>query len=305
MTSSPHARHTPRLAVNPIAYWLVNGKIDRSRAVLETAFGHFQQLGYTAVKADIVDGMTPQEYLDWIGSFGLSPSVSLFSSPLDQNVDMAAELERAQVFAAGQAALGLDRAMVSSMMIMARMAAPGTGADFQEDRFACCLDNLARVCEVFKAEGIHPVLHNHIGGVFETGDEVDRVLTTLPAELIGFGPDTGHLTWAGADPADLIRRHADRVGAIHIKDMFGDFLDPERRAGVSYFAATSTKRLWAEPGYGIVDFDAVIAAMPHDYDGDYMIEVDEPSIDDRFESTRRSYEWARRTLSFLEPEGSS
>ena len=43
----------------------------------------------------------------------------------------------------------------------------------------------------------------------------------------------------------------------------------------------------------------MMAAMPDDYDGDYMIEVDEPSIDDRFESTRRSYDWARRSLSFL------
>ena len=39
--------------------------------------------------------------------------------------------------------------------------------------------------------------------------------------------------------------------------------------------------------------------MPADYDGDYMIEVDEPSTDDRFESSRRSYEWAVRALSFL------
>ncbi len=29
---------------------------------------------------------------------------------------------------------------------------------------------------------------------------------------------------------------------------------------------------------------------------DYTIEVDEPSVDDRFESMRRSYEWAVRCL---------
>ena len=37
-----------------------------------------------------------------------------------------------------------------------------------------------------------------------------------------------------------------------------------------------------EPGLGVLDFDAVVAAMPEDYDGDYMIEVDVPSVDDRF-----------------------
>jgi len=64
-------------------------------------------------------------------------------------------------------------------------------------------------------------------------------------------------------------------------------------------AAQATKRLWAEPGYGIVDFGAVLAAMPADYDGDYMIEVDEPSVPDRFESSRRCREWARRALPWL------
>ena len=34
----------------------------------------------------------------------------------------------------------------------------------------------------------------------------------------------------------------------------------------------------------MVDFEAVLAAMPEDYDGDYMLEVDEPSAESRYES---------------------
>jgi hypothetical protein len=33
------------------------------------------------------------------------------------------------------------------------------------------------------------------------------------------------------------------------------------------------------PGLGVVDFDAVVAAMPEHYCGDYMIEVDVPSVE--------------------------
>lgn len=33
---------------------------------------------------------------------------------------------------------------------------------------------------------------------------------------------------------------------------------------------------------------------------DYTIEVDEPSVDDRFESMRRSYKWSLRCLSTKE-----
>ena len=47
---------------------------------------------------------------------------------------------------------------------------------------------------------------------------------------------------------------------------------------------------------GVVDFDAVLAALPADYDGDYMIEVDEPSVASRYESHQASFEWARQAL---------
>ena len=48
------------------------------------------------MKADVPTGMTSDDYLAWIGSFGLAPSVSLFSSALDETVDMLRELDRAK-----------------------------------------------------------------------------------------------------------------------------------------------------------------------------------------------------------------
>jgi inosose dehydratase len=65
---------------------------------------------------------------------------------------------------------------------------------------------------------------------------------------------------------------------------------------MSYEEVASTRRLWAEPGLGVVDFDAVLAAVPSDYDGDFMIEVDVPSVESVKESNRLSYEWAKSTL---------
>ena len=69
---------------------------------------------------------------------------------------------------------------------------------------------------------------------------------------------------------------------------------------MSYHEVSATKRLWAEPGLGVVDFNAVIAAMPEDYDGDYMIEVDVPSVDSRYDSHKMSFEWANKALSFVQ-----
>ena len=285
---------TPRIAANPIPYWSRAGK---TREVFDEAFRDFQEIGFTAVKADVPDDMGPAEYLEWIGKYGLAPALSLFSSPFDETVDMADEIERARRFAATQVALGLDRAMISSMAIPARMAEPAAGAGFDAGRLARAIDNCGRVCVVLQAEGLRPLHHSHVGGVFETEDEIVRLLDELGPGVIGFGPDTGHLRWAGIDPAPFIRRYADRIGGIHIKDCFADHLTPGSRAGMSYHEVQRTKRLWAEPGRGVVDFAAVLDAIPADYDGDFMIEVDEPSVESRLESHRISFEWARTGLS--------
>jgi inosose dehydratase len=282
-----------RIAANPIPYWSRAGK---TRDVFDEAFRDFQEIGFTAVKADVPDGMSASEYAEWIAGYGLSPSLSLFNSPFDETVDMAEEVERAKRFAATQVALGLDRTMISSMALPARIAEPAVGAGFDAGRLARAIDNCGTVCRVLQAEGLRPLHHSHVGGVFETEDEIVRLLDDLGPDVIGFGPDTGHLRWSGIEPAPFIRRYADRLGGIHIKDCFPDLLDPASRTGMSYQDVQSTKRLWAEPGLGVVDFAAVVAAIPDGYDGDFMIEVDEPSVESRLESHRISFEWARHSL---------
>jgi len=291
-------RRTPRVAANPIPYWVRDGRVDKSKEVFDQAFADFAEIGFTAVKADVPEGMGAADYSDWIGGYGLSPSLSLFSSPFDETITITDEIERAKRFAADQVALGLDRTMISSMAVPARMAEPAVGADFDKGRLQLAIENCGIICQVLAGQGLRPLHHSHIGGVFETEAEITELLDTLGPDVIGFGPDTGHLRWAGIDPAALIRRYADRIGGIHIKDCVPDYLDPVDRQGLSYHEVGATKRLWAEPGLGVVDFDAVVAAMPENYDGDYMIEIDVPSVESRFDSHRMSFDWAKRALSF-------
>jgi len=284
----------PRIAANPIPYW---SKAGKSREVFEQAFRDFSDIGYTAVKADIPDGMAASEYLDWIGGYGLAPALSLFSSAFDETVDATEELESVKRFADDQASLGMDRTMVSSMAVPARMARPAVGADFDEARLSRAIERVGRACAALQSAGIRPLHHSHVGGVFETETEIVRLLDDLGPDVIGVGPDTGHLRWAGIDPATFIARYADRIGGIHIKDCFPDYLDHTDER--SYHGLAETKRLWAEPGRGVVDFDAVLRALPADYDGDLMIEIDEPSVESRYESHRIAFEWAQHGLAPL------
>ena len=47
-----------RIAANPIPYWLKGGK---TREVFDEAFRDFRDIGFTAVKADVPEGMTPAD----------------------------------------------------------------------------------------------------------------------------------------------------------------------------------------------------------------------------------------------------
>ena len=57
---------SPRLAVNPIAYWLAGGRPDRTTRTLGPAFTELAEIGYTAVKADVPADMAAEDYLPWL-----------------------------------------------------------------------------------------------------------------------------------------------------------------------------------------------------------------------------------------------
>jgi inosose dehydratase len=137
-------------------------------------------------------------------------------------------------------------------------------------------------------------LHPHVGSWIEADDEVRAVLDATSGSDLFFGPDTGHLYWAGADPAALMGSYSDRIIAVHLKDV-----DPVARAaaissGDDYRAATVDRHVWTEPGRGAIDFDAVFASLPEDSDLWFVIEVDVPAAPTAVESSAISLDFVRR-----------
>ena len=220
------------------------------------------QIGFTAVKADVPDGMKPEDYLDWIGGYGLAPSVSLFNSAFDETVDISDEVERAKAFARRTAGAGarphdglLDSGWTPAAAVRrsARTSVP-TGSPSPSRTAAssarCCSPRVCGRCTTpMSAGSSRPRRRSR------------ALLDQLGPDVIGFGPDTGHLRWAGIDPARSSQRYADRIGGIHLKDCFPDYLDDARAAELGLpRAELPAKRLWCEPGLGVVDFDAVVHA---------------------------------------------
>ena len=129
--------------------------------------------------------------------------------------------------------------------------ASGT-ADEDYKRLAMGLD---RVADVADQHGLRASYHPHLTTIVEHPDQVDRILSMT---RIGFCPDTGHLAAGGGDPVELIRRHADRVVHVHLKDF------------------TAEPFGFHPLGRGSVDIPGVLAALDDaHYDGWATVELDE------------------------------
>jgi sugar phosphate isomerase/epimerase len=93
-------------------------------------------------------------------------------------------------------------------------------------------------------------------------------------EEFGFTFDPSHLHWQGIDPAEFLRRFADRIYHVHIKDAV---LTLNGRNGLlgSYLPYGDPRRGWdfRSPGRGGIDWEAVIRALNEiGYDGPLAVE---------------------------------
>lgn len=104
--------------------------------------------------------------------------------------------------------------------------------------------------------GVRAVIHPHAGGYIEFEDEIGRIAQDVPHETAGLCLDTGHLFYAGMDPADTLRRYADQLDYIHFKDIdAAKFADVMGRR-IRFFEACA-EGVMCPIGRGCIDYPAI------------------------------------------------
>jgi inosose dehydratase len=286
--------HVPQVGINPLPWFLSpEGEWLLSPAAIEEAAVSVREAGFGAITIDIPADMPVDAYADLLASLELGTAPGYFGADFHDTAQLAATLERAKQHAAAHRTLGHDRTFIASNLSPERIARPAVGAEFDADRFAALIAGLSAMVDVFLDSGVTPCLHPHVGSWIETETEVDRVMAEVPG--LSFGPDTGHLFWAGIDPVGMIDRYRDRVRAIHLKDASRADADIARDRELDYFGAASSG-VWRELGGGDVDLTGALAVLGNDFDGWYIVEVDVPYLPTPAESTIHSGAWIRANL---------
>ena len=78
----------------------------------------------------------------------------------------------------------------------------------------CC----NQIGELAGTMGFTAGLHNHMGQMVQTQEEMDRFMSMTDPKLFGFSPDTAHLNLAGCDVVGTIERYKDRIHFLDYKD---------------------------------------------------------------------------------------
>lgn len=280
-----------RVGLNPLPWVLTDDGFDFSVSVLRGAFAEIATTPFRGIHAEPPTDMDAAGYVELLAEYGLEPAPGYFVGRFGDG-DPADIIEAAKRHAATQAAVGNTTVFFADYLSKLRMSSPGVGAGFDPVKLQRVIDALGQTAEAVTAEGVRPALHPHVGSWIETESEVRTVLDAIPASVLGFGPDTGHLSWAGVDAPTVMSDYADRIAAVHLKDVHLDQVHAARRAGADYIGSTQTDfRIWAEPGHGDLDLDAALATLPDAFDGWVILEVDVPEAPSNLASTQLSAEW--------------
>ena len=284
------AEHDP---MDRDAGWLgQSGAVAAARG----AAGAGQSAGFDAVHPDVPAGMTTQQYAQALRQHCLVPSSGYLSLRLPEEGTSRRTLENARQAAARMVELGQRTIFLAMSQIRTapRVAQPARGAAFDQGRLDRVTELIEQVARVLVAGGVRPALHQHVGGWIETEYELRYVLDNVSRRLLDFGPDVGHMTWAGIDPVRLIRQYRDRVAGIHIKDVRGDVAATGRTGTWSYLE-TVVNGVWIEPGRGDIDLLGVFDALPKNFRGWIIVENDRPDLP-VWESAVYSAAWMKMNL---------
>ena len=138
--------------------------------------------------------------------------------------------------------------------------------------------------------GVPVAYHHHMNSVGERPEEVDRVLDATDPKYVKVLLDVAHYQQGGGDPVAAVRKYADRILFLHIKDVQsplpGHTGDPMR----SY--------RFVELGRGQVDLKAVFAALSEvTFRGWAIVELD--AVPDKARTPKESAIIAKQYLQQL------
>lgn len=145
-------------------------------------------------------------------------------------------------------------------------------------------NGLNKLGKIAKDKGMALTFHHHMGTVVQTEEEIDRFMDSVDPDLVYLLFDSGHLSFAGIDPEKVLKKYADRVRHVHLKDLRRSVVEQSREGKWSFLKGVRAGT-FTVPGDGDVDFAPIIRILEEaDYQGWVVVEAEQdPAVANPFE----------------------
>ena len=128
---------------------------------------------------------------------------------------------RAEMVANARAAMEFLKELGAKHLVV---FSPNRNAGKAEGAFESMCQSFNEIGRAAGEMGFRAGLHNHIGQMVQTPDELDRCMRLTDPKLFWLSPDTAHLHLAGFGVTKTLARYQDRL-------MLADYKDAKRPAG--------------------------------------------------------------------------
>jgi inosose dehydratase len=287
---------TVRIGINPLTWTIDDLPEVGGETSLATCLAEARAAGFEGVELGCKFPRTAPELEAALAPHGLALVSGWYSTNLLLR-DPAAEFEAMRPHRELLAALGCDVVVVAettrcihgdrgTRLSQRPVLAPGDWP-----RFAKRLEELGARLTDF---GLRLAYHHHMGTVVQSEDEVDRLMDSC-GDSVSLLLDTGHLTFAGGDPARAATRHAERIAHVHCKDIRQPVLARSLNRDSSFLGAV-LDGVFTVPGDGSIDYRAVLAPLARaGYRGWLVVEAEQdPAVAPSAEYARLGYHNLRR-----------
>ena len=194
-------------------------------------------------------------FRDALAAHGLVIHSSYFGA-MEEDRDLTDEGVRADILARARTEVALLADLGTRFLVMGPPYPDDAGAR-RTPEFVAAVGSLADgIGEIAAERGLRAALHPEAYSLFWRPDDVAALLAATDPALVGFCPDAGHLAVAGADPAEVLRAHADRYAMAHWKDTTA--VGPEERPDDLF---PWLGEVFVPPGSGRIDWSSWVDVL--------------------------------------------
>lgn len=144
--------------------------------------------------------------------------------------------------------------------------------DEEWDKVCTGLNKLGKIAKEY---GITLTFHHHMGTVIQDPDEVERLMAGTDPEYVNLLFDSGHFTYCGADPLEMVQKYCSRIKHVHLKDVRPDVVEKVKAEKLSFLAGVRMGA-FTVPGDGCIDFDPIFKVLEDaGYEGYMVVEAEQ------------------------------